>query len=119
MTELKFVPYKPKHIPKYQPATLKFVPYKPKHIPKYQPARTYVEAAKAPVQARLKHVQAGMVKNVQAGIVKNVEEIPCDNSQAQVVVSEIQAGSFTQAAVDGGEGGEGGINGRNKFEEKI
>ncbi|XP_065616425.1 uncharacterized protein LOC112009713 [Quercus suber] len=95
----------------YAVGALKFVPYKPKQIPKYQPARTYVEAVKAPVQARLKHVQAGMVKNV--------EEIPCDNSQAQVVVSEIQVGSFPQVAVDGGEGGEGGINGRNKFKEKI
>ena len=36
---------------------LKFVPYKFKQIPKYQPAKSYVEVAKAPVQARLKHAQ--------------------------------------------------------------
>ena len=101
---------------------LKFVPYRSKQIPKYQLARSYVEAVKAPVQARLKHVLQPFSKEkekVRAGTVKNVVEIPCDNPHTQVVVSEIQARSFPQAAVDGGEGGEGGINGKNKFEEKI
>ena len=101
---------------------LKFVPYRSKQIPKYQLARSYVEAVKALVQARLKHVLQPFSKEkekVQAGTVKNVVEIPCDNPHTQVVVSEIQARSFPQAVVDGGEGGEGGINGKNKFEEKI
>ena len=101
---------------------LKFVPYRSKQIPKYQLARSYVEAVKALVQARLKHVLQPFSKEkekVQAGTVKNVVEIPCDNPHTQVVVSEIQARSFPLAAVDGGEGGEGGINGKNKFEEKI
>ena len=96
---------------------LKFVPYRSKQIPKCQPAKSYVEAAKAPVQARLKLNKEK--EKVQVGTVTNAVEIPCDNYQAQVVVSETQAGSFPQAAVDGREGGDGGINGKNKFEEKI
>ena len=33
----------------YAVGTLKFVPYRSKQIPKYQPARSYVEAVKAPM----------------------------------------------------------------------
>nr|POE85022.1 hypothetical protein CFP56_52982 [Quercus suber] len=99
---------------------LKFVPYRFKQIPKYQPARSYVEAVKAPVQARLKHVQQTLSKEkIQAGTVKNFVEFPSDNSRTQVAAFETQAGSFPQSAVGGGEGGKGGINGKNKFEEKI
>nr|POF27049.1 importin-9 [Quercus suber] len=98
----------------------KFVPYRFKQIPKYQPARSYVEAVKAPVQARLKHVQQTLSKEkIQAGTVKNFVEFPNDNSRTQVADFETQAGSFPQSAVGGGEGGKGGINGKNKFEEKI
>ena len=73
---------------------LKFVPYSFKKIPKYQPARSYVEAVKAPVQARLKHVQQPLRKEkVQAGTVMNFVEFPSDNSCTQVAASETQAGS--------------------------
>ena len=52
---------------------LKFVPYKFKQIPKYQPTRSYVEAAKAPVHASLKHIQQPLRKEkVQAGTVMNL-----------------------------------------------
>ena len=73
---------------------LKFVPYRFKQIPKYQPARSYVEVAKAPVQARLKHAQQPLHKEkVQAGTVMNFMEFPSDNSCTQVAASETQAGS--------------------------
>ena len=99
---------------------LKFVPYRSEQISKYHPTRSYVEAAKAPVQARLKHVQQPLIKEkVKDGIVKNIVEIPSDKSRTQVVVIETQAGSFPQLAGGDGEGGEGGINGKNKIEEKI
>nr|POE76508.1 hypothetical protein CFP56_18959 [Quercus suber] len=89
-------------------------------IPKYQPAKFYVETVKAPVQARLKHVQQPLNKEkVQTGTMKNFKELSSDNSRTQVVASETQAGSFPQSAVGGGKGGKGGVNGKNKFEEKI
>nr|POE55912.1 hypothetical protein CFP56_76967 [Quercus suber] len=98
----------------------KFVLYRFMQIPKYQPAKSYVETVKAPVQARLKHVQQPLNKEkVQTGTTKNFKELPSDNSRTQVVASETQAGSFPQSAVGGGEGGKGGVNGKNKFEEKI
>ena len=61
---------------------LKFVQYRSKQIPKYHPAKSYVEATKAPVQARLKHVQQPLIKEkVKAGIMKNIVELPSDNSR--------------------------------------
>ena len=99
---------------------LKFVPYRFKQIPKYQPTRSYVEAAKAPVQARLKHVQQPLRKEkVQAGTVMKFVEFLSDNSRTQVAAFETQAGSCSQSAVGGGEEGKGGLNGKNKLEEKI
>ena len=75
---------------------LKFVPYKFKQILKYHPASSYVEAVKAPVQARLKHVQQPLVnEKVKAGSVKNIVEFLSDNSRTQVVVFETQAKSFS------------------------
>ena len=68
---------------------LKFVQYRSKQIPKCHPAKSYVEATKAPVQARLKHVQQPLIKEkVKAGIVKNIVELSSDNSHTQIVVSE-------------------------------
>ena len=91
---------------------LKFVPYSSKQIPKSHPAKPYVEVVKAPVQARLKHVQQPLAnEQVKAGSAKNIVEVPSD--------SETRAGSFPQPAVGGGEGGKGGINGKNKNKEKI
>ena len=100
---------------------LNFVLYKYKQVPKYRDATSYVEAIKAPVQARLKLVQQPFIKEkVKAGLVKNNNlEPPRDNSSTQVAVSETQVGSFPQAAAGGGEGGEDGINGKNIIEEKI
>ena len=100
---------------------LNFVPYKYKQVPKYRDAKSYVEAVKAPVQARLKPIQQLFIKEkVKDGVVKNNNlEPPRDNSRSQIVVSETQAGSFPQATVGGGEGGEGGIQGKNIIEEKI
>ena len=68
---------------------LKFVPYRSEQISKYHPTRSYVEAAKAPVQARLKHVQQPLIKEkVKAGIMKDIVELSSDNSRTQMVVSE-------------------------------
>ena len=68
---------------------LKFVPYRSEQISKYHPTRSYVEAAKAPVQARLKHVQQPLIKEkVKAGIMKDIVELSSDNSHTQIVVSE-------------------------------
>ncbi|KAK7854741.1 protein accumulation and replication of chloroplasts 3 [Quercus suber] len=59
---------------------------------------------KAPVQARLKHVQQTLSEEkIQAGTVKNFVEFPNDNSRTQVADFETQAGSFPQSAVGGGE----------------
>nr|POF27447.1 alpha-n-acetylglucosaminidase [Quercus suber] len=81
---------------------------------------SYVEAIKAPVQARLKLVQQPCIKEkVKDGVMENIFEPLRDNSRTQVVVYETQAVSLHQAAVGGGEGGEGGINGKAFFEEKI
>nr|POE66298.1 hypothetical protein CFP56_55615 [Quercus suber] len=89
-------------------------------VPKNRTARSYVEAVKAPVQARLKPVQQPCIKEkVKDGVVENILEPPRDNSRTQVVVYETQASSFPLAAVGGGKGGEGGINGKEIFEEKI
>ena len=72
----------------------KFVPFRFKQTPKYQPARSYVEAVKVPVQARLKQVQQPLRKEiVQAGTVMNSVEFPSDYSCTQVAVSGTQAGS--------------------------
>ena len=99
---------------------LNFVPYRPKQILKSRAAKSYVEATKAPVQARLQPVQQPFIKkNVKDGIMKNIMEISSDNSRTHVVVFETQAESFPQSVVGSGEGGEGGINGKNKIEEKI
>ena len=97
---------------------LKFVPYKYKQVPKYRDARSFVEAIKALVQARLNLAQQPFIKaKVKDGVVKNNNlEPPKDNSCTQVVVSETQVGSFSQVAVGGGEGG---INGKIIVEEKI
>mgnify|MGYP000905544632 CR=1 FL=1 len=98
----------------------KFVPFRFKQTPKYQPVRSYVEAVKVPVQARLKQVQQPLRKEiVQAGTVMNSVEFPSDYSCTQVAVSGTQAGSCSQSAVGGGEGWKDGINGKNNFEEKI
>ena len=68
---------------------LKFVPFRFKQIPKYQPARSYVEAVKVPVQARLKQVQQPLRKEkVQAGTVMNFVEFLSDNSCTQVAAFE-------------------------------
>ena len=48
-----------------------------------------MEVAKAPVQARLKHVQQPLIKEkVKAGIMKDIVELSSDNSRTQIVVSE-------------------------------
>ena len=97
---------------------LKLAPYKAKQVPKYRAARSFVEAVKAPVQARPKPVQQPFIKEkVKDGVVKNILDLPSDNTQ--VVVFEKQAGSLPQAAVGGGEGEEGGINGKTIIKEKI
>nr|POF12373.1 hypothetical protein CFP56_71844 [Quercus suber] len=97
---------------------LNFVPYKAKQIPKYRVAKSYVEAIKAPVQARPKPVQQPFIKEkVKDGVVKNILELSSDNTQ--VVVFENQAGNFPQATMGGGEGEEGGINGKTIIKEKI
>ena len=99
---------------------LNFVPYKSKQIPKYCASRSFVEAVKAPVQARLKPAQQPFIKEkVKDGVVENIMELPRDNSRTQVVVFETQARSFLPSAVGCGEGGEGGINGKNNIEAKI
>ena len=75
---------------------LKFVSYRSKQIPNSHSVRSYVEAVKAPVQARLKHVQQPLVnEKVKAGTVKNIVEFLSDNSRTQVVVFETQAKSFS------------------------
>nr|POE75998.1 hypothetical protein CFP56_53517 [Quercus suber] len=74
---------------------LRFVPYRSKQIPKSHPVRSYVEAVKAPMQARLMHVQQPFINvKVKAGSVKKIVESPIDNSGTQVVVSETQAKFF-------------------------
>ena len=96
---------------------LNFVPYKYEQVSK---TRSYVEAVKAPVQARLKPIQQPFIKEkVKDGAVEKILERPRDNSHTQVVLYETQAGNFPQAAMGGGEGGEGSINGKNNIEEKI
>ena len=61
---------------------LKFVPYKYKQVPKYCDARSFVEAIKALVQARLNLAQQPFIKaKVKDGVVKNNNlEPPKDNS---------------------------------------
>ena len=52
---------------------LKFVPYRSKQIPNSHSVRSYVKAVKAPVQARLKHVQQPLINDkVKAGSVKDI-----------------------------------------------
>ena len=64
---------------------LNFVPYKAKQVPKYHAARSYVEAVKALVQVRPKHVQQPFIKEkVKDGVVKNVVELPSDNTQVVI-----------------------------------
>ena len=52
----------------YAVGALKFISYRSKQIPKYQLARSYVEAVKAPVQARLKHVLQPLNKEKEKGL---------------------------------------------------
>nr|POE65756.1 hypothetical protein CFP56_45881 [Quercus suber]POF23559.1 hypothetical protein CFP56_50154 [Quercus suber] len=59
---------------------LKFVPYKSKQIPKYHAARSFVEAVKAPMQARLKPAQQPFIKEkAKDGVVEKIMELPRDN----------------------------------------
>ena len=52
---------------------LKFVSYRSKRIPNSHSVRSYVEAVKALVQARLKHVQQPLInEKVKAGSVKDI-----------------------------------------------
>ena len=104
----------------YAVGGLNFVPYKYEQVSKNRTARSYVEAVKALVQARLKPIQQPFIKEkVKDGAVEKILEHPRDNSHTQVVLYETQAGNFSQAAMGGGEGGEGSINGKNNIEEKI
>ena len=104
----------------YAVGGLNFVPYKYEQVSKNRTARSYVEAVKALVQARLKPIQQPFInEKVKHGAVEKILERPRDNSRTQVVLYETQAGIFPQAAMGGGEGGEGSINGKNNIEEKI
>ena len=91
---------------------LKFVPHKSKQIPMYHAARSFVEAVKAPMQARSKPAQQPFIKEkVKDGVVEKIMEFSREN--------DTQAGSFSPAAMGDGEGGEGVINGKNILEAKI
>nr|POE60730.1 hypothetical protein CFP56_53391 [Quercus suber] len=90
----------------------KFVPYKSKQIPKFHAAKSFVEAVKAPLQARSKPAQQLFIKeNAKDGVVEKKMELPRD--------SDTQAGSFLPAAKGDDEVGEGAINGKSIIEAEI
>ena len=61
---------------------LNFVSCKPKQIPKYLAARSFVEAVKALVQARLKLAQLPFIKEkAKDGVVEKRMEFPKNNSR--------------------------------------
>ena len=73
----------------YAVGGLNFLPYKYKQVPKNCTAKSYVEAVKAPIQARLKPIQQPFIKEkVKDGVMENILEPPRDNSHTQVVVHE-------------------------------
>ena len=89
---------------------LNFVPFKPKQIPKYLATKSFVEAVKAPVQARSKLAQQPFIKEkAKDGVVGKRMEFPKNNSHTQV------AENFLPSVVGDGKGGESGINQPYRF----
>lgn len=98
----------------------KFVSYKSKPLSEINSYRSFVEMVKAPVQARVKHLQQPLI--IEKGknrIVEKKVDPPRDKNCTQVVVFKSLAGKSSLIVVGGVEGRDRDTKWNNKFEVKI